>query len=103
MGQLDTTSWLDPAEEESYWRQHYREEPYYDPGRDYGHYATAYRTGFEGRKRYEGKTFEEVEEDLEIDYGRHCEIKSPRWDEVREASRAAWERVDARVQSMTGN
>lgn len=85
---------IDPAAEEAYWSQHYRREPYYERGYTYADYHPGYRTGWEGRARYEGRTFDEVERDLEFDYARHRGKSRLDWDKNRHAARAAWERFD---------
>jgi uncharacterized protein YcfJ len=92
---------VDPTVEDAYWRENHRKAPYYAQGRDYDFYAPAYRVGYEGRVRYDGRSFDEVEADLAADYAHHGDETT--WDEVRPATRAAWDRVDARVQSATRN
>ena len=93
----------DPAAEDSYWRETHRGEPYYVEGREYDRdYAPAYRAGYEGRVKYDGRTFDEVEDDLASDYERF-RAGDLTWDEARPASRAAWNRVDERVQQFTRN
>jgi hypothetical protein len=93
---------IDPTVEEAYWRESYTKQPYYAKNRDYDFYAPAYRAGWEGRAKYHGKTFEQVEDELAADYKRY-QGKDFYWDEVRPATRAAWERIDARVLAATGN
>ena len=95
---------VDPTVETAYWRETYEAQPYYSEGRDYDFYEPAYRTGWEGRTRYDGKKFEEVESDLAADYQRYSNNrKDVSWDDVRPATRAAWDRIDARVRAATGN
>ena len=94
---------IDPTVEDAYWREAHRNEPYYTEGRGYDdHYAPAYRAGWEGRVKYDGRTFDEVEEDLAADYSRY-QGNDLTWDEVRPATRAAWDRVDRRIQDATRN
>jgi len=94
---------VDPTVETTYWKETYTTQPYYQDGRDWTYYEPAYRTGWEGRTQYDGKTFEDVEDDLETNYRRYSNDADIPWDDVRPASRAAWDRVDARVQSATRN
>ena len=93
---------VDPTAEDAYWREAHRDEPYYSGSRDYGFYAPAYRAGYEGRVKYHGRGYDEVEDDLAADYARHRGSDLD-WDEVRPATRAAWERVDRRIQNLTRN
>ena len=62
---------LDPAGEEAYWRENYTAQSYYEAGLSYDDYLPGYRTGWEGRARYEGRSFDEVERRLAADYERH--------------------------------
>ncbi|HET9580946.1 MAG TPA: hypothetical protein VFP44_24180 [Usitatibacter sp.] len=93
---------VDPAEEHAYWRQQHVREPYYRQGTDFDHYAHAYRVGYEGRVKYDGRRYDEIEHELAADYARY-QGNDIDWDEVRAASRAAWERVDRRIQEVTRN
>ena len=57
---------VDPAEEDRYWREAHRDETYYVEGREYDRdYAPAYRAGYEGRMKYDGRSFDDVEDDDE--------------------------------------
>ncbi|HYC36197.1 MAG TPA: glycine zipper domain-containing protein [Usitatibacter sp.] len=93
---------VDPTEEDAYWRENHGKQPYYSQGRDYDAWAPAYRAGYEGRARYDGRSFDEVEDDLAADYARF-RGNDMTWEEVRPATRAAWDRVDRRIQDMTRN
>ena len=94
---------VDPTVETAYWKETYVSQPYYVDGRDWTYYEPAYRTGWEGRTVYDTHTFEDVEDELEANYRRYSNSDDIPWDDVRPATRAAWDRVDARVRSATGN
>lgn len=93
---------VDPAVEDAYWRENYRGEAYCKPEREWDFYAAAYRAGYEGRLRYDGRAYDDVEDLLAADYQRYAGPAAD-WEEVRSATRAAWDRVDARVQTATRN
>lgn len=111
---------IDPTAEDSYWRERHARQPYADVKRSYEDYAPAYRTGYSGYR--EGKSFEEREAELRMDFegggqvakatganvgegaigagtGTQNELAEPRpgeslrWEHAREAARAAYERV----------
>ncbi len=124
---------IDPTAEDTYWRESHWSQPFADRTRPYEAYAPAYRTGYTGYRA--GKTFEDREADLRMEYeggpqkaeaeaahagndpakppgtmqtnlrdfpmrgdesglGRDPEHSySLRWEEAREAARAAYERV----------
>lgn len=93
---------IDPTEEESYWKDSYLHEPYYVKGKPYEYYASAYRTGWEGRTRYEDLTFEDAETDLQASYNQSRGNTDPDWDEIKPAAHAAWNRVDDNQHSNPG-
>jgi hypothetical protein len=85
---------VNPIAEEEHWRDAYVREPYFQPGTTYDYYATGYRTGWEGRARYEGRTFNDVESQLRAEYDRARTEDTPEWREGRLAAKAAWDRID---------
>jgi len=85
---------IDPTVEEAYWRDNYSKEPYYERGYTFDDYRAGYLTGWEGRQRYDGKSFEQVERDLQRDYSRNRGASRLDWAKNRHAARAAWERID---------
>ena len=85
---------VNPTAEEMFWRETYVREPYYLKGRTYEYYAPGFRAGWEGRVRYDGRTFEDAEPMLKSGYNLSKTELEPGWQDVRLAARAAWERVD---------
>lgn len=84
----------DPTAEEAYWRENYAREPYFERGYMFDDYHPGYRIGWEARARYEARTFDEVERELEVEYNRNRGTSRLGWDKNRHAARAAWERFD---------
>ena len=64
-------------------------------GYSFDDYYPGYRTGWEGRSRYSGRTYDEVERDLQRDYQRNRGNSQLEWKKNRHAVRAAWDRFDA--------
>ena len=86
---------VNPAAEDAYWRSAYAARPGYVRGYDYdADYAGAYRLGYEGRGRYVGRGWDEVEPSLRSDWERAKDRSRLTWDEARYAVRDAWDRVD---------
>ena len=85
---------IDPTVEESYWRSNYMREPYYERGYKFEDYSPGFRTGWEGRRRYENRRFDEVERELAREYQRNRGDSRLEWAKNRHAARAAWERFD---------
>ena len=88
---------IDPTKEDEYWAEQYEHEPYYEQGRSYEDYAPAYRAGYEGRMRYQGRKFDEAEGDLRKEYEGANSKSSLGWDKARHASRAAWNRIERAI------
>ncbi|MBV9008884.1 MAG: YsnF/AvaK domain-containing protein [Verrucomicrobia bacterium] len=84
---------IDPAAEDAYWRENHYKQPFAKSG-SYDEYQTGYETGYRGYDKYgaENRSFDEAEPNLERDY-RSSETGLP-WDKARDASRAAWNRVE---------
>ena len=88
---------FDPTVEHDYWHSSYDKEPYYQKGMTYDDYAPAYRTGYDGREKYVGRHFNEVERDLEANYNRAKGSAKLAWENAKSATRAAWDRLETAV------
>jgi hypothetical protein len=85
---------IDPTVEDGYWRQNYRTRGYVNENDTYETFQPAYRTGYEGRRKYAGKNYTEAEADLQRDYERCRGANCPGWDRAKLATRDAWDRVE---------
>ena len=85
---------VDAGLEEAYWREHYAGEPYFDAIYTFEDYLPAFRTGWEGRAKYAGRSVEDVERDLKADFHWNRGQSRLLWGQAREAVRAAWGRID---------
>jgi hypothetical protein len=85
---------IDPTVEDAYWQRSYSKETYYQPGFSYTDYAPAYRIGYEGRAKYVGRKFDDVQRDLEANYNRGKGNSSLAWEKAKHATRAAWDRIE---------
>jgi hypothetical protein len=85
---------IDPTVEDAYWQTNYTKEAYYEPGYNYTDYQPAYRTGYQGRAKFAGRKFNDVERDLESSYNSTRGGSKLGWDKAKHASRAAWDRVE---------
>ena len=95
---------VNPTAEDAYWRENYRNEPYYNRDYTYDDYSGAYRTGWEGYSRHAatGKSYEDIEPDLQQKYEQGYSGRKLDWLKARPAVRAAWERCDS-CYDETGN
>ena len=102
MDQGDRKHPIDPDAEHAYWRDAYSKEPYYVQGTDFERYANAYRVGYQGRAKYDGRSYGDIESELAQDYARF-EGNDMAWEEARHAARAAWDRADRRARDFRRN
>ena len=84
---------LDPAKEDAYWREYHPRQPYVKREYSYDDYAAAYRTGYEGFHKYPGKAYEEIQDELALDYERNKAGSALPWDHARHAVHAAWAKL----------
>jgi uncharacterized protein YjbJ (UPF0337 family) len=86
---------VNPTTEDTYWRENYKNRPYFQSGRDYEFYRPAYRYGWEAASRpdYHGRRFEDVEADLSRNWNQARGTAKSEWSDVRHATRDAFERV----------
>jgi hypothetical protein len=93
---------INPTAEEEYWRQNYSNRPYVAPGSTYDEYAPAYRYGYTSATRYPGRSYSEVEPDLQRDWSQSASSAGNKagmeWDRAKHATRDAYERVKDKVQ-----
>ncbi|MEO6708400.1 MAG: hypothetical protein ABIP42_02425 [Planctomycetota bacterium] len=85
---------VDPTVEDAHWKKAYSKESYYQTGMTFDDYAPAYRLGYEGRTRYVGRKFDDVQANLETDYNRTKASSKLSWDKAKHATRAAWTRIE---------
>lgn len=85
---------VNPTVEDAHWRDNYSSEPYVKSDYSYDDYAPAYRTGYENRAKYAGRTFDQAENDLRSDYERTRGNSRLAWEDAKGATRAAWHRVE---------
>ena len=81
------------TEEEKFWREEHPKQPYADKNRPFEDYAPAYRTGAEAAQKYPGKSFEEIEDEVILDYQRGRVGAALPWDHARHAVHAAWAKL----------
>ena len=87
---------LDPVAEGDYWRENFRRRPYYEAGKPYEHYEPGYQLGWESAGEFEGLSFDQVEPELEETWDSTRSEQTPRWGEIREATRDAFHRARGR-------
>jgi hypothetical protein len=83
---------MDWNTEDTYWREHYKTRPYAS-SYEYTYYQPGYRYGYESAHRYTGKTWDEVENDLQRGWDKLEYRGHSTWENIKMAVRDAWDRV----------
>ena len=78
---------------EAHWREHHAKQSYAQKELSYDRYAPAYRIGHEASIKHAGKKFEEIEDDIALNYERARPDSALPWDQARPAVKAAWDRI----------
>lgn len=83
---------VDPTEEEAYWRDEYKNRPYYDADLDYDRdYAPAYRIAADTYNARPGRRYEESLQELETSWSGQRQSQLD-WDRAQHAMRDVYER-----------
>lgn len=88
-----------PLGEAEYWRDAFAQEPYYERGRSFEDYSTAYELGWVSYHLYGGE-FAPAERVLANDWIVRKGVSALEWEQARPAVRAAWQRAH-NAQSFT--
>ena len=88
------------GDQDKYWREEYQSRPYYSESRnvhgdlDYDRdYRGAYQLGYENRKHYSGKEFNEAEPDLRSKWEQFKGESRLTWEQAKYAVKDAWDRT----------
>lgn len=84
---------INPTFEHTYWRTNYMSRPYMVTDMTYDDYGPAYQYGWETRSLQPGKTFKDIENDLEQNWEKVKGKSRLMWHQATAATRDAWDRV----------
>ena len=85
---------LAPTDVSAYWRDHYAQRDYVEPGARFEDYGPAYSFGASARGRYPGRRFDEVEAEMASYWNASRGDSGLSWERARLAARDAWMRLD---------
>jgi hypothetical protein len=87
-----------PTFDDNNWEETYTSSAYVEKDKTYEDYQPAYRTGYEGYDRYghSGRTYNEVETDLQRDYQTNQTGSLP-WEQAKHAVKDAWDRASTQL------
>jgi hypothetical protein len=80
--------------DDAYWRANFRSRPYVDPDTTYEVYQPAYKYGANARRRHSGKSWREVEADLEAGWATARDESDLDWSVAKNACKDAWDGID---------
>jgi hypothetical protein len=84
---------INPTTEDAYWAEEYTNREYIDENEPYGTYRDAYLHGVYGYGKYEGRSFDEVEQEMSDAWEKEVSASDLSWDKARPATRDAYERL----------
>jgi hypothetical protein len=84
----------DSDSDETYWRTNFRSRPYVDSDTGYEVYQSAYKYGASARRRHPGKSWRDVEAELEAGWATARDESDLDWSVAKNACRDAWDHVD---------
>jgi hypothetical protein len=85
---------VNPTAEDTYWHSAYASRPYVLADREYSYYQPAFRYGWESRAAHKGRTWDEVEGQLNQGWAAARGPSTLEWEEAKLATRDAWSRGD---------
>lgn len=87
---LDIHMRLVSEQEDTYWREHFSQAPYYVAGRSYDQYRPAYELGWQTALQYPDAEFEDLADRLHRQWAVRSGSSLLPWREVHQAVHAAW-------------
>jgi len=91
---------VNPTAEEMYWKGGFKARPYYKSGTEYETYQPYYQYGYEAASRVEfrGRKYEEIEQQLEMEWPNHRGTAQGEFSEFKGATRDAFERASHSIE-----
>ena len=83
---------IDPTTEDNWLRENFASRPYVKEGETFDTYVSDYRYGGAAESKYAGKSFDEVEPELRLEYDSTPAAKARKWEHVRPAVSDAFSR-----------
>ena len=93
----DAAESANPTVEDAYWRENFKTRPYVLVVDTYEVYQPAYRYGWEAHESNRGRTFEDIEPELQTVWETTSHAAGLPWEKARNASRDAWLRRERPV------
>ena len=88
---------VNPTEYHDHFKTEYKNTPYYTAGREWNDYEPAYQYGYDTYGQYRGQRFEDVETDLERNWGKTRAKSNLEWNEAKQAVRDGWHHIERRM------
>lgn len=89
---------IDPTVEDAYWRKNYANRDYVSQNETFEDYGPAYRFGVESYGRSDGRSFDESEPDLGLDWDSNRGSSDLSWERAKHATRDSWQRLSDSVE-----
>ncbi len=83
-----------PTEYSSHFEKEYRSAPYYINGSEWRDYQPAYKYGYDTYGQHRGRTFDDVESELERNWNASRADSRLAWNDARQAVRDGWHYIE---------
>ena len=88
---------VNPTGYTDHFRKEYTTAPYYISGSEWRDYEPAYKYGYDTYGQYRGRSFDEVESDLERNWDKTRANSRLAWTDARQAVRDGWHYIERAV------
>ena len=93
MAEKRTGTTLDWKTEEDYWRTNYTNRSYIGANKEFEYWRPGYRYGYDSAMKYQGRNWNDVENDLRTGWDRYEHRGKAAWEQIKDAVRDGWNRV----------
>ena len=88
---------VNPTEYATHFEKTYKTAPYYIGGSEWRDYQPAYQYGYDTYGQYQGRKFEDIENELERNWDSTRAQSRLAWNEARDAVRDGWHHIERRM------
>ena len=85
---------INPTEYNTHFENNYKSSPNYVSGKEWGDYQPAYKYGYDTYGEYQGKKFEDVQDNLERNWDNARAKSRLEWTEAKSAVRDGWHHIE---------
>jgi len=85
--------WIDPTTDDAWLKENFQSRPYVKKGETFDTYTPAYRYGGQAEAQHQGRSFNEIENNVRTDYEKTPAAQSMDWNRAKPAVQDAYDRT----------